>query len=53
MARALGEDLRLRVFKAAGEGASARQAAAPLGVGILSAIRWIARAKAGELTPRR
>ena len=52
MARALGEDLRLRVLKAADEGASARQAAARFGVGISSAIRWIARAKIGELTPR-
>jgi transposase len=31
---------------------SARQAAARFGVGISSAIRWIARAKLGELTPR-
>jgi len=29
---------------------SARQAAARFGVGILTAIRWIARAKEGELT---
>jgi len=52
MARALSRDLRLRVLKAADEGASARQAAARFGVGISSAIRWIARAKTGELTPR-
>jgi transposase len=52
MARALGEDLRLRVLKAADEGASARQAAARFGVGVSSAIRWIARAKIGELMPR-
>lgn len=52
MARALGEDLRLRVLKAADDGASARQAAARFGVGVSSAIRWIARAKIGELTPR-
>jgi transposase len=31
---------------------SARQAAARFGVGVSSAIRWIARAKIGELTPR-
>lgn len=31
---------------------SARQAAARFGVGISSAIRWIARAKIGELAPR-
>ena len=52
MARALSRDLRLRVLKAADEGASARQAAARFGVGISSAIRWIARAKIGELRPR-
>lgn len=51
MARALSEDLRLRVLKASGEGASARQAADRFGVGVSSAIRWIARAKVGELTP--
>lgn len=52
MARALGDDLRLRVLKASAEGASARSAAARFGVGISSAIRWIARAKIGELSPR-
>src|SRR5690606_13866389 len=52
MARALGEDLRLRVLKAADEGASARQVAARFGVGVSSAIRWITRAKVGELAPR-
>jgi hypothetical protein len=52
MARALGEDLRLRVLKAADEGTSARQTAARFGVGVSSAIRWIARTKTGELTPR-
>ncbi|MER9670841.1 IS630 family transposase [Mesorhizobium sp. M0203] len=31
---------------------SARQAAARFGVGVSSAIRWIARAKIGELAPR-
>ena len=31
---------------------SARQAAARFGVGISSAIRWIARARIGETTPR-
>ena len=52
MARAIGEDLRSRVLKAANEGASARQAAARFGVGVSSAIRWIARARIGELSPR-
>jgi transposase len=31
---------------------SARQAAARFGIGISTAIRWIARAKIGERTPR-
>ena len=52
MARALGDDLRSRVLKASAEGASARSAAARFGVGVSSAIRWIARAKIGETTPR-
>ena len=52
MARALSRDLRLRVLKAADDGASARQAAARFGVGVSSAIRWIARAKIGEQAPR-
>lgn len=53
MARALSEDLRTRVLKASDDGMSARQAAARSGVGISSAIRWIARTKIGERTPRR
>ncbi len=52
MARALSTDLRSRVLKASGTGMSARQAAARFGVGISSAIRWIARAKIGEMVPR-
>jgi len=52
MARALGDDLRSRVLKASAEGASARSAAARFGVGVSSAIRWIARARIGELSPR-
>ena len=52
MARALSEDIRSRVLKASDAGLSARQAAARFEVGISSAIRWIARAKIGELTPR-
>lgn len=51
MARALSNDLRSRVLKASADGLSARQAAVRFGVGISSAIRWIARAKIGELTP--
>ena len=52
MARALSNDLRSRVLKASTDGLSARQAAARFGVGVSSAIRWIARARIGELTPR-
>ncbi|MGO6719201.1 IS630 family transposase [Rhizobium ruizarguesonis] len=52
MARALSDDLRLRVLKASAAGMSARQAAARFGVGISTAIRWIARAGDGEPTSR-
>jgi transposase len=52
MGQALSDDLRIRVLKASASGMSARQAAARFGVGISKAIRWIARAKEGELTPR-
>lgn len=52
MARALSDDLRLRVLKASAAGMSARQAAARFGVGVSTAIRWIARAKEGETTSR-
>lgn len=52
MARALGDELRSRILKASAEGASARAAAARFGVGVSSAIRWIARSKIGELSPR-
>jgi len=52
MGKALSGDLRSRVLKASSEGMSARQAAARFGVGVSSAIRWIARAKIGELAPR-
>ncbi|MFD1726849.1 IS630 family transposase [Rhizobium viscosum] len=52
MGQALSDDLRIRVLKASAAGMSARQAAARFGVGISTAIRWIARAKEGELTSR-
>ena len=52
MARALSDDLRIRVLKASAAGMSARQAANRFGVGISTAIRWIARAVEGEPTPR-
>ncbi|WP_197728609.1 IS630 family transposase [Rhizobium ruizarguesonis] len=52
MARALSDDLRLSILKASAAGMSARQAAARFGVGISTAIRWIARASDGEPTSR-
>jgi transposase len=52
MAKALSDDLRVRVLKAWTEGLSARQAAARFGVGISTAIRWIGRARTGELKAR-
>ena len=52
MGKALSGDLRSRVLKGSAEGMSARQAAARFGVGVSSAIRWIARARIGELAPR-
>src|ERR1700741_781526 len=50
---ALSDDLRERVVKAVVEEALARNAAAKLfGVGIASAVRWVARFKAkGEISP--
>jgi transposase len=52
MGRALSDDLRVRVLRASTEGLSARQAAARFGVGISTAIRWIARGRQGERTAR-
>ncbi len=52
MGRALSGDLRVRVLKASHEGLSARGAAARFGVTASTAIRWIARAKAGEFEAR-
>jgi transposase len=52
MGRALSNDLRMRVLQASAEGMTARRAAARFGVGISTAIRWIARAKIGELEAR-
>lgn len=52
MGRALSQDLRIRVLKASSEGLSAHKAAARFGVGIATAVRWIARAKIGELEAR-
>ncbi|EJT01172.1 insertion sequence transposase (plasmid) [Rhizobium sp. CCGE 510] len=52
MARALSDDLRSRVLKASAAGMSARQTAGRFGVGVSTAIRWIARAGDGEPTSR-
>lgn len=53
MARALSEDLRSRVLAAAKAGTSARATAARFGIGISTAIRWIAHAGHGRLTAAR
>ncbi len=52
MGRASSGDLRVRVSKASQAGLSARGAAARFGVAPSTAIRWISRAKAGEVEPR-
>ena len=51
MARALSGDLRSRVLAASAGGMSARSAAVRFGVGISTAISWIASARQGQLTP--
>jgi len=52
MAKALSVDLRQRVVDAVESGASRRAAAARFGVGVSSAIRWVARGRErGDLTP--
>jgi transposase len=51
MARALSGDLRSRVLAASAEGMSARSAAARFGIGISTAISWIASARQGQLSP--
>ena len=51
MTRAFSEDLRSRVLAASRDGMSARSAAARFGIGISTAIAWIASARAGQLTP--
>ena len=54
MARALSLDLRRRVVAAVEAGASRRQAAERFGVGVSSAIRWVAQARAtGDVAPKR
>ena len=52
MGRGLSKDLRIRVVQACDGGLSARRAAERFGVAASTAIRWVARARAGELDPR-
>ncbi len=52
MAKALSDDLRVRVLKASPKGRSSRHAAARFGLGNSTAIRWIVRASQGERTAR-
>lgn len=52
MAKALSVDLRRRVVDAVEAGSSCRAAAARFGVGVSSAIRWVARSRRrGTLEP--
>ncbi len=54
MARAYGDDLRVRVLDAAARGASAHSAAVRFGVGVSTAILWVRRAReSGELSARK
>lgn len=48
----MSEDIWSRVLKASDDGLPTRQAAARFDVSVLSAIRWIARGKIGDPTPR-
>jgi len=53
MARSLSVDLRRRVVAAVEAGASRRQAAERFGVGVSSAIRWVAQSRqTGDIAPR-
>ena len=53
MARSLSVDLRRRVVAAVESGMSRRQAAARFGVGVSSAIRWVAQWRlTGDLSPK-
>jgi transposase len=53
MATSLSVDLRKRVVAAVEGGMSRREAAAQFRVGVSSAIRWVAQARAtGEVTPK-
>lgn len=48
MARALSNDLRSRVLAASDDGMSARSAAERFGIGVSTAIAWIASARQGR-----
>lgn len=50
MSRALSDDLRSHVLPVSASGMSARAAAARFGIGISTAIAWIANALQGQLT---
>lgn len=53
MANALSLDLRRRVVAAVEAGASRRQAASRFGVGVSSAVRWVAQAReTGDVAPK-
>ncbi|MCM2395883.1 IS630 family transposase [Rhizobium sp. S95] len=51
MTRAFSDDLRSRVLAASRDGMAARSAAARFGIGISTAIAWIASARQGQMTP--
>jgi transposase len=53
MARAFSDDLRGRVIAASRVGMSAQAAAARFGIGISTAIAWIASSRLGQLKPAR
>ena len=54
MARALSDDLRVRVLEAGAAGGSARSVAGRFGIGISTAIRWLRREReTGERAARR
>src|SRR4051812_49468380 len=54
MACAYSQDLRDRVIEAAGNGTSARKAAARFEVGVSTAIKWLGRVRdSGERSARR
>jgi transposase len=51
MTRAFSDNLRCRVLAASRNGMSARSAAARFGIGISTAIAWIANARPGQMRP--